>query len=329
MPVYIPSAFRPDDRLAKGVLSQFPENITPYLVVPQDEYDAYRAITEKHSLRCEILAHDVYGLPLTKKWIAEHAKSLGKNKFAMFDDDITILVRRGVDTWQLRAAEPVEVGQMIFWLRMNLEWYEYASISMREGNNRAGVGNSDDLVRFNQRSCRVHAYRVLDFLSYEHNRCPLHEDFDVNLQLLLSGGTMAVSHWWAQGQRMMNELGGCQKYRTHEAQEASVRKLAEIYPDYVRLRDVENKTDKDGMGTRVDATIDWKKAWSKGQEVSAKSDHYTEVSRLTGVPRPHVKTIILGRSYGLSDDDILNKTGYAMDKIADVLTTFGNLVSVG
>lgn len=265
MPIYIPSAFRPDDRLVKSLLSQFPEDLVPYLVVPQNEEDAYRAVTQKHGLRCEILTHNVVGIHRTRQWIGEHAKSLGKKKFVMFDDDITILVRRAPDTWQLRAAEPKEVRTMVFWLRMALEWYEYASISMREGNNRAGVGNSDELVRFNQRSCRVHAFRVDDFLSYKHDRCPLLEDFDVILQLLLSGGTMAISHWWAQGQRMMNEAGGCSTYRTHETQEEAVRTLAALYPDYVRLKDVSNKTDKDGMGTRVDVTIDWKKAWAQGQ----------------------------------------------------------------
>lgn len=267
MHIYIPSAFRPDYRLGRGVLAQLPEDIVPRLVVPRDEFVDYHCIVRDLGLRARIIPHTEVGLPMTKRWIAQYALSQGERSFCMMDDDIWLLVRRAEDTWRLRNAEHDDVRQMVEWMSRKIDEVEYASISLREGNNHHGIGSVDDLVAPYGRSCRVHCYRTDQFLALEHGRCELHEDFDCNLQILESGGTMAISGWFAQGQRMMNEPGGCATYRTHERQEASARRLAELHPGIVSLRTTRNKTDAEGMGTRVEPTIQWKLAWERGQRL--------------------------------------------------------------
>ena len=272
IPLYIPSAHRADDRLAKSILSQLPEDIVPMIVVPADQGSAYADVLARNDLPGIIHCHAEIGLPNTKRWIANHAMEHHHDKFIIIDDDTMILVRRSSDNWQLRAAEPEDVRKMILWLSMNLEWYEYASVSMREGNNHPGLGDSDELVRFNLRTCRLHAYRTTTFLSTVLDRCELHEDFDTNLQILRSGGTMAVNYWWAHGQRQTNDPGGCSTYRTHQRQITSAKALRDAHPDFVTLRMKENKGDQNGMGFRVDPMIRWKKAWSKGRQLSAENN---------------------------------------------------------
>ncbi len=90
------------------------------------------------------------------------------------------------------------------------------------------------------------------------------EDFDVQLQLLKRGLGNACLYYWAQGQSKTNAPGGCSLWRTHEVHEAAARRLAELHPGLVRLRQKANKTDAGGFGTRMEVTIAWKKAAGLG-----------------------------------------------------------------
>ena len=69
---------------------------------------------------------------------------------------------------------------------------------------------------------------------------------------------------------MTNEDGGCSEYRTHEFHEHSARRLAELHPGLVTLRQKSNKTDREGFGTRTEVTIQWKRAWQEGQRAGEK-----------------------------------------------------------
>jgi hypothetical protein len=157
---------------------------------------------------------------------------------------------------------------MLLWMQSALNEHAHVSVSAREGNNRAGVGEAP-LVSLNTRTLRVLAYRTEEFLRAEHGRVPVMEDFDVNLQLLRAGHSNACASFWAQGQRMTNEAGGCSTYRTHELHEGAARRLAELHPGLVRLRQKQNKTDREGFGTRTEVTISWKAAYADGRRVLA------------------------------------------------------------
>ena len=122
------------------------------------------------------------------------------------------------------------------------------------------------LVDHNTRTLRVLAYQTQAHVRCNHLRVSVMEDFDIALQLLEKGGSIAVSYWWAQGQRMTNESGGCSVYRSHEVHEDSARSLATLHPGLVSLRQKSNKTDRDGFGTRTEVTIQWKLAHKLGQQ---------------------------------------------------------------
>lgn len=144
-----------------------------------------------------------------------------------------------------------------------LDEYAHVGVSAREGNNRAGEGDAP-LLQENTRTYRVLAYQTDMFLSVEHGRVRVMEDFDVNLQLLRQGHKNACLFYWAQGQKMTNAPGGCSTWRTHEVHEESARRLAELHPGLVSLREKHNKTDADGFGTRTEVTIQWKRAYNHG-----------------------------------------------------------------
>ena len=85
------------------------------------------------------------------------------------------------------------------------------------------------------------------------------------MQILANGGEIASNYYWAQGQRMMNEAGGCSEWRTHEIHEKAAETLARLHPGVVSLRQKQNNLDKNGFGTRTEVTIQWKYAHQKGQ----------------------------------------------------------------
>ena len=266
MHVYVPSLGRYDTRLLTGPAAQMPSDVDISYVVPVEEAQLYAESLIWGRIPARILACPAKGIAATRLWIGEHARNHGRDKFVMMDDDIGFLIRRAPDTWRLRGTEKHEVSELMNWVSSALDENAHVGISGREGNNFIGVGDMHELVSYNRRTIRFLAYRTPDFLSVEHGRVEVMEDFDVNLQLLEKGETIAISYWFAQGQRMTNEDGGCSTYRSHEVHERSAMKLKELHPKFVSLRQKKNKTDAEGFGTRMEVTIEWKQAHIWGQK---------------------------------------------------------------
>ena len=258
MKIYIPSMSR-YGMIQDGPVPLLPETHRPTLVVPESEVESYSLLWSESA---DIVGCPEKGIAATRRWIGEHAADAGEEKFLMLDDDVQFLIRRGPDTWRLRGTEGDEVFQMLLKVEQLLGEHAHVGISAREGNNRLGEGSALDVVAYNTRTLRALAYVTEDFLSVEHGRVEVMEDFDVNLQLLRKGRPNANIGYWAQGQRMTNAPGGCSTYRSHEVHERSAIRLAELHSDFVRTRQKRNKTDADGFGTRTEVTIQWKRAFA-------------------------------------------------------------------
>jgi hypothetical protein len=266
MHIFVPSTARAHlERLKRGPLAgMLPEtrSSTTYVVYPE-ESSAYKASLDAlgwSSQGTSIVECPARGIASKRQFIGGQAKKRKLSKFLMLDDDIHWLIRKSPDAWHMRYARPEEVAALMERISRLLDNYGHVGVSSREGNNRLGVGSPDELVVENVRTQRALAYRTVEFLSVEHCRVPVMEDFDVNLQLLKLGIPNANIGYWAQGQQMTNAPGGCSTFRTREVHEQAARTLAELHPGLVRLRVKSNKTDADGFGSRVEVTVRWKAA---------------------------------------------------------------------
>jgi hypothetical protein len=268
MHLYVPSLGRTlPHEIERGPLPRLPSEYheRTFMVVPHGEGAAYREALDKYGLTWTQIVETpegLRGIGPTRHWIGEHAHAAGADKFVMMDDDIDFLVRRSPEHWQLVAQTVEDTTAMFLAIEHMLDTYASVGISSREGNNRSGVGGvlDENMVSVATRVMRMFGCRTDDWLEMEHGRVTVMEDFDLQLQLLRAGRGNCCLFYYANGQKQTNSPGGCSTYRDHATQDASARRLAELHPGFVRLRQKQNKTDAAGLGTRTEVTIAWKKA---------------------------------------------------------------------
>lgn len=272
MLIYIPSCARATEaNIRMGPLLRLPAEWQEraIYVVPEGQGEAYRTLLAGlcPAARVEETPGHIAGISPTRHWIAVHAAEQGVSRIVMMDDDIDFLIRKSPEDWRLTAQTLDDTDHMLRTIEQLLSEHAMVGISSREGNNRAGVGAplDDNMVALNTRIMRLWGLRVEDWLAMEHGRVEVMEDFDVTLQLLRSGRTNANLFYYANGQRQTNMAGGCSTYRSHDVQDRSARRLAELHAPHVRLRQKQNKTDREGLGTRTEVTIMWKNAAAEGQ----------------------------------------------------------------
>lgn len=266
MKIYVPSMDRWRD-VGRGPLQQFTEDmlrVTSYVVPPEQSMRYATALCDAGFRHVDVLECPEQGIAATRHWIGRIAQQNESEKFIAIDDDVHFVVRKSEDHWALRYAQNGETEEMFLYVSKLLDRYGHVGIGTRQGNNNHGAGTPDTLVVENTRTLRALAYRTEDFLSVEHRRVPVMEDFDVNLQLLRLGIKNCSINFWAQDQKMTNAPGGCSGYRTHALHESAARTLAELHPGLVRLVQKKNKTGGE-FGTRTEVVISWKKAYQESQ----------------------------------------------------------------
>lgn len=268
MHLYVPSLGRTQrHEIERGPLPRIPESYRDrtFVVVPWGQTQAYVEAFVAMGLgwvQVVPTPEGMKGIGPTRHWIGEHAQGQGADKFVMMDDDIDFLVRKSPEDWRLRAQTTDDTIEMFAHMEALLNDHASVGISSREGNNRAGEGGPRDanMVAVATRVMRMFGCRTKDWLEMEHGRVEVMEDFDLQLQLLRAGRSNCCMFYYANGQKQTNLPGGCSTYRTHEVQDRSARRLKELHPEFVSLRLKENKTDREGLGTRTEVTIQWKKA---------------------------------------------------------------------
>lgn len=100
----------------------------------------------------------------------------------------------------------------------------------------------------------------------EWNRVAAAEDFDVNLQLLTRGFKNRISAKYMVTCSETNATGGCSTWRTLDVHNDAQRKLAELWPDFVKIRE---KTVPSGPWKgqmKLATTIQHKKAYESSQK---------------------------------------------------------------
>jgi hypothetical protein len=246
-----------------------------YMVVPPDQVQIYSAVLKDNNRSdVNVIACPEKGIAKTRHWIGKQCDKNGDGKFAMFDDDLNFAVRRGPDSNALRPQTREDTVEMLDWIEHALKDYAHVGISPRDAAKTNSVETGDKpLILLNKRTLRTLCYRTKDFLSVKHGRVQVMEDFDVNLQLIRKGLWNCQTYWWTNDQRQTGSPGGCASYRSHQVQEESATKLAEMHQPFVTLREKVNKAQvvkaAEAFQKRTEVTIYWEKAamsagWVKG-----------------------------------------------------------------
>ena len=258
MRIYIPT-YQRSHLLDGGTLRWTPPSLREHtvLVVREEEFDLYSKHLRGTGVKFLTL-YDVTGIADTRQRIGHFALECGEDSFCMMDDDLIFSVRKEEYYLNLRPQSYEDFEQMISAMREYLAEYAQVGISLRQGNNSGGVGPSP-LLQENGRAIRCVAFRTAEFNACEHGRVRVMEDMDVTLQLLTKGHKNAILYWWANDQQRTNAPGGCSVWRTHEVHAEAARRMADLWPGIVTLRQKENKTGGD-FGTRTEVTCQWKKA---------------------------------------------------------------------
>ena len=263
IPIFVPSRSR-SHRIGTIIeLQPVIDRVT--LVCPCSQTDEYRDAMREQGLVLPQIegVPDEWRIGETRLYCGNRAKELGQSRFGMIDDDIGFLVRKSDDAWNLRALEPDEVSGMLDFIESYMDDHPAVclmGISPREGNNNAGdCGDRYKLIDVGTRIHRTYFWDTAEFLSLHHLRITVAEDFALALESLRRGSLNALTYWYAQGQRTTQDEGGASDYRSLEVHNASVRRLAELFPEFVQVVE-QRKKGSHALANRLESRIAWKRA---------------------------------------------------------------------
>lgn len=248
------------------------------LVCPKDEAKAHTEWLKKMDQGFRVTVMPVppsvtaLGLSGKREWCLKWCLENEYKVCAQFDDDLQFFHRKSAEDWHLQKNEPEDNWGMIqlldHWVRK--DGFSLAGVSARQGNNR-----HEDLASIATRQCTVHFYNV-DTAQYElktkHRdnmgvEWPVIQDHYYTLNNLCRGHLNIVTNYFAADQ-VFGSPGGCSIYRTPELHTEIVTKLAERFPEFVKLRKVKYGS-FNGL-ERTEPTIYWKKALAAAWDVRVK-----------------------------------------------------------
>jgi hypothetical protein len=212
------------------------------------ETDEERLVMNKAGLRCE--ASGASGIMGARQWVMDN----GPWKVLMLDDDLSSWASLSEGGKYLKdERSPVRAIAVIDDL---LTTNVHAAIGHRQ------FANGKPLVEYNSRMLRALGYRT-DMVKSHGIRyeLPLMEDFEMTLKLLTIGYKNAIYYGVVQDQAKSGAPGGCSELRTLELHNACAERLAEMFPKYVKVREVPGWD----LGVRKDVSVQWKRAYRDGQ----------------------------------------------------------------
>jgi hypothetical protein len=211
----------------------------------------------------------IWGIPNSAKGIGGKRRYLIENcktrYLLMIDDDLKFFHRPDMSKPKLQMLNSGNIGPMLidYWHNLCHD-YVHVGLSDRSGNN-----HYTDPLEPNYRIHGAYMYDLKKVLAAKPTlgRVPMMEDFDLTLQLLRKGIPNVVIFDYCWNHLGSGFPGGCSTYRTAELQAKAANQLAKFHPGFVRVVEKEVKTPGwwDGMKTRTDVRINWKKAFASSQ----------------------------------------------------------------
>jgi len=233
-----------------------------------DEVDAaYLKKTVPAGVSLIVHPPSVTSIAKKRKWILEHYNTTGVDKIMMFDDDLRFSRRRyskplkkgkPLPPFNITTASEEEIDWALRKVDRALDKYVHVGIGPRQGNN--GILSAHRWYA-NSRMIYALGYRVPEVV--EHcvlGRIEHREDMELCLQLLTQGYPNRVLVELVVDQTY-NSKGGASLERNMTASNADAEKLAQMFPDFVKVVEREYKQSV----SRKEVIVRWKKAYEYGR----------------------------------------------------------------
>ena len=206
---------------------------------------------------------ELKGINKVRDFIMGHAIENDIEKVIMLDDDLIFGRRAHADAPNLRKTTQEEMEEL--WQRMFhlLDTYTHVGLSPRQMNDK----HYPAITKYGMRMNAVHGIRPREVTQHDINYSDvdLMEDYYVTLSLFAKGEPNAIIVDWTWDQRGgSGQSGGCSNYRTPDLQEKASHRLAELFPDFVKVVEKETKTGWEGMKRRIDVRVQWLRAFKAG-----------------------------------------------------------------
>lgn len=254
MRVVVPSMGRTFD--LRTIFDLWEAGLKPWIYVPQREVNAYK-------IACPTGTHvvgvpdKIKGIALTRQYILDTFDSDLHESLVMVDDDLSFHVRRKDDETKFLPATPADIARLFRCFERQLKYYAHVSMIGRQGGNRVLADQEC------ARPWHVFGFNVPEVKAAgaTFQKGLLQDDFDMTLQLLRAGLPNYILSGWAVNQHHGHGApGGAASYRTVEDHNKSILQLQKRHPEFVSVRE-KTYARNDPLGTRLEATIQWKKAF--------------------------------------------------------------------
>jgi len=253
MKLFIPTYKRTDNQKTWNNLPDSVKEFT-YLVCGEDEREDH----EKAGRQVLVHPEGFHRVGPKRQWIV---KNVGEQKIVMADDDLSFRCREE-GSYKLRPMEDADFAAMFDSLEEELDNYAAVGVSSQAGNNRSFPAT----ILSPGRMFTMYALRT-DILLKEQIRfddMEVMEDFHVALSLLRKGLPNAIVQNWCWSQSQSNAKGGCSEFRSFDVQKDAAERLAELHKPFVTVVQKESKAWGNGLETRYDVRVSWKKALEWG-----------------------------------------------------------------
>jgi hypothetical protein len=257
MKIFIPTYKRTRKQRTWDGLPTFLKENT-FLVCGEEEREEH----EKEGRQVLVHPEGMHRVAPKRQWIVENCR---EEKILMLDDDLSFRCRIE-GGYKLRDMGEEDFKKMIDRMERELDNYGAVGLSSQAGNNRSFPKDILSPSRmFTAYSLRTD---ILISNGIRFDDMEVMEDFHVTLSLLRKGIPNAVLQDWCWSQPKSNAEGGCSEYRTFEVQKKAAEELARIHSPYVQVVKKESKSWGNGLETRYDVRVSWKKAYedSRGEE---------------------------------------------------------------
>lgn len=230
------------------------------LVTNEDEWMEHAL---EHEFSCfNIIASPAKGIAAVRQWCIDNCTT---PYLFLIDDDMVFFKRQELDIKLSRTTDEeldTMFQNLIAW--MEHSDYPLVGVSARQGNNHVEQDFRDVTRQMNFHGIDVEFFRK-EGLRFDGSE--VMEDFNLLLTMFTRGIPNRVYYQYCWNQLGSGADGGCSTYRTNELQRKCALELKEKFPDFVAVVEKESKTGWDGMKTRTDVRVQWKKAFASYEDL--------------------------------------------------------------